>query len=130
LFPFIVSVFQANLEVRLNLTFAATMKLLYSLLTLLPGVLALGQDSVVTLKSAAGLLQLAGGGLDGQILVSANDWWGVIRAAEDLASDIGKVTGKNMTLGGWQKSTTASASSAVTYEYREPLNNINVSCNK
>lgn len=102
------------------------MKLLYPVLTLLPGVLALGQAPIVTLKSAPGLLQLAGHGVDGQILLSANDWWGVARAAQDLAGDIGKVTGKNLTLGNWKKAA-APAKTTVTYEYHEPTNNINVS---
>jgi len=64
-------------------------------------VAALGQNATVTTSSAAGLLQLAGSGQDNQILVSANDFWGVLRAAEDLAGDIGKVVGKNLTLGNW-----------------------------
>jgi hypothetical protein len=107
------------------------MKLLYSLFTLLPGVLALGQNQTVSLKSGPKLLQLAGRGLDGQILVSSNDWWGVVRAAEDLAGDIGKVTGRNLTLGNWKNKGTKPDNkgdrTTVTYEYREPTNDINVS---
>ena len=72
------------------------------LLGLIPSVLALGQNATVTLNSAPGLFQLAGSGTAGQILLSANDWWGVIRAAQDLAGDFGKVTGRNLTLGNWQ----------------------------
>ncbi|TVY84194.1 hypothetical protein LSUE1_G001541 [Lachnellula suecica] len=65
-------------------------------------VAALGQNATITTTApASGLLQLAGTGIDGQILLSADDWWGVIRAAEDLATDFGKVTGKNLTLGNW-----------------------------
>jgi hypothetical protein len=102
------------------------MKLLCSLITLLPGVLALGQDPVVTSQSKPGLLQLAGYGINGQILVSANDWFGVIRAAEDLAGDLGKVTGKNLTLGNWRKTKTP-AQATISYEYVEPTSNIEVS---
>ncbi|KAH8596621.1 glycoside hydrolase family 115 protein [Bisporella sp. PMI_857] len=76
------------------------MKLL-PILALLPSVLALGQEPIVTTVQKAGLLQLAGQGINGQILLSADDWWGVIRAAEDLASDFGKISGKNLTLGSW-----------------------------
>ncbi|TVY88717.1 hypothetical protein LAWI1_G004163, partial [Lachnellula willkommii] len=72
---------------------------------LLSSVLALGQNATVTTSPTAGLLQLAGNGLDGQILLSADDWWGVIRAAEDLARDFGKVTGRNLTLGNWGSTT-------------------------
>lgn len=64
---------------------------------------ALGQNQTVSLTSSNGL-QIAGSGINGQILVSANDWWGVLRAAEDLAGDVGKVTGKNLTLGNWMAS--------------------------
>jgi len=74
-----------------------------ALLPLLSSVIALGQNATVTTVSPSSeLLHLAGSGLDGQILLSANDWWGVIRAAEDLAADFGKVTGKNLTLGNWR----------------------------
>ncbi|KAG9235610.1 hypothetical protein BJ875DRAFT_528789 [Amylocarpus encephaloides] len=70
---------------------------------LLPSVaVALGQNATVTTNSGdSSLLQLAGNGINGQILVSSDDWWGVIRAAEDLAIDFGRVTGKNLTLGNW-----------------------------
>jgi hypothetical protein len=83
-----------------------TMKIPTLLLALLPSVLALGQNATVTTTAGKGLLQLAGSGIDRQILVSANDWFGVLRAAEDLAGDFGKVTGKNLTLGNWQKKVT------------------------
>lgn len=70
--------------------------------SVLPAVLALGQNATVTTtKPGRGSLQLGGRAVDGQILVSDQDWWGVIRAAEDVALDIGKVTGKNLTLGNW-----------------------------
>jgi hypothetical protein len=75
---------------------------LLALPALCSSVAAFGQNATVTTKPAPGLLQLAGSGIDGQILVSANDWWGVIRAAQDLAIDFGKVTGKNLTLENWQ----------------------------
>jgi len=81
------------------------MKTAVFLLALLPSILALGQNATVSLTGGNGLLQLAGGGTNGQILVSANDWWGVIRAAQDLAGDVGKVTGKNLTLGNWVSGT-------------------------
>lgn len=79
-----------------------TKSFLLALSALSSSVTAFGQNKTVTTKSSPGLLQLAGAGIDGQILVSANDWWGVIRAAQDLATDFGKVTGKNLTLGNWQ----------------------------
>ena len=75
---------------------------------ILPGILALGQNQTVTLTGGNGLLQLAGNGKNGQILLSSNDWWGVIRAAEDLAMDFARVTGKNLTLANWLSSGTPS----------------------
>ena len=74
------------------------------LAALASGVNALGQNATVTLSPGKGLFQLASSGINGQILVSANDWWGVLRAAEDLAGDVGKVTGRNLTLGNWMAS--------------------------
>ena len=71
---------------------------------LVSGTNALGQNATVSLTPGKGLFQLAGSGINGQILVSANDWWGVLRAAEDLAGDVGKVVGKNLTLGNWMAS--------------------------
>jgi hypothetical protein len=78
-----------------------TKSFLLALSALASSVTAFGQNATVTTKASPGLLQLAGSGIDGQILVSANDWWGVIRAAQDLATDFGKVTGTNLTLGDW-----------------------------
>jgi hypothetical protein len=123
------------------------MKLLMTsaLLALLPSVLALGQSPTVTLTGGYGDLQLAGSGVHGQILLSANDWWGVIRAAQDLAGDVGKVTGRNLTLGNWRaggKNASISPSPAngdhvgtethggettVLYTYNPTTNYINVS---
>lgn len=117
------------------------------LLLLVPVVLGLGQNATISLTNKPGLLQLGGKGLQGQIVVSPNDWWGVIRAAEDLAFDFGRVTGTNLTLGSSQKGPggpgggpggpkedgpkpgggPGGASSTVDYEYREPTSNTNVS---
>jgi hypothetical protein len=73
-----------------------------ALLALVPGIWALGQSPTISLTGGRGDLKLAGDSINGQILLSANDWWGVIRAAQDLAGDVGKVTGKNLTLGNWR----------------------------
>lgn len=112
-------------------------------LALLPGVLALGQSQTVAFTAGNGRLQLAGNGVDGQILLSANDWWGVIRAAADLAGDVGKVTGRNLTLGNWKaggptsdtvletrgqnNTETRGAETTVLYTYFPTTNNVNVS---
>ena len=48
----------------------------------------------VMFDSAPGAFQLAKDGISARILVDANDWAGVIRAAKDLGDDVGKVTGK------------------------------------
>lgn len=114
-------------------------------LALLPSVLALGHSPTATLIGGHGDFQLARNGVHGQILLSANDWWGVIRAAQDLAGDVGKVTGTNLTLGNWRaggKNTHISPSPAngdhvdaethggettVLYTYNPTTNYINVS---
>ena len=48
----------------------------------------------VMFESAPGAFQLAKDGASAKILVDADDWAGVIRAAKDLGDDVGKVTGK------------------------------------
>lgn len=74
-------------------------------LSLFPLTAALGQDpTITTIKPKNGTsspLQIAGKGLNPQILVSKEEWWGVLRAAEDLAADLGKVVGENLTLAYW-----------------------------
>ncbi|KAI8304778.1 hypothetical protein K4K59_012609 [Colletotrichum sp. SAR11_240] len=70
-----------------------------TLASLAPLVSALGQQAIVSFKSGDNTFQIAGGNVKaGQILVSSDDYWGVIRAAGDLAVDFGRVTGTNYTL--------------------------------
>jgi hypothetical protein len=81
---------------------------------------ALGQERIISTSSHGSHLQLAGGQVGkGQILVSSNDYWGVIRAAGDLAIDFGRVTGTNYTLSNGEKKATPAA-----YTYN-PVNNMN-----
>nr|XP_036578602.1 immunoglobulin i-set domain-containing protein [Colletotrichum truncatum]KAF6785897.1 immunoglobulin i-set domain-containing protein [Colletotrichum truncatum] len=73
--------------------------LVAALTGLAPLVSALGQQSIISFKSGTNTFQIAGGNVRaGQILVSSDDYWGVIRAAGDLALDFGRVTGTNYTL--------------------------------
>ena len=85
----------------------------------LPAITALGQNATITTKADSSLLQLAGKDISGQILLSSEDWWGVIRAAEDLAHDFGRVTGKNLTLGNWSPKNTTSVSTSPKQAKRE-----------
>jgi hypothetical protein len=81
---------------------------------------ALGQEGLISTNSHGSDLQIAGGHVGkGQILVSSNDYWGVIRAAGDLALDFGRVTGTNYTLSNGEK---GAAPAAYTYN---PVNNMN-----
>ncbi|KAK3321852.1 hypothetical protein B0H66DRAFT_475250 [Apodospora peruviana] len=83
---------------------------------------ALGQERIIAFNNngSSGALQLAGGSVGkGQILVSSNEYWGVIRAAGDLALDFGRVTGINYTLSNGGNSTRP-----ATYVYK-PINNMN-----
>ncbi|KAL1901028.1 hypothetical protein Sste5346_002093 [Sporothrix stenoceras] len=83
-------------------------------------VAALGQQPIISFNnSVEGSLQLAGGSSTGQILVSSSDYWGVIRAAGDLAVDFGRVTGTNLTL-----SNGVSGAAPESYVYL-PVNNQN-----
>lgn len=89
-------------------------------LTLTSVVAGLGQERIISINATAGAFQIAGGSVSkGQILVSDNDYWGVIRAAGDLAIDFGRVTGINYTL-----SSGKAGSAPVSYSYR-PINNMN-----
>ncbi len=81
---------------------------------------ALGQQSIISTSGNGGDFQIAGGHVGaGQILVSSNDYWGVIRAAGDLAVDFGRVTGTNYTLSNGDKKAKPAA-----YVYK-PINNMN-----
>jgi hypothetical protein len=83
-------------------------------------VAALGQERIISLNGTGAALQIAGGPVSkGQILVSSNDYWGVIRAAGDLALDFGRVTGTNYTLSNGE-----AGSEPAIYQYR-PVNNMN-----
>jgi len=83
-------------------------------------VSGLGQQPIVAFTNSTGTYQIAGGSISaGQILVSSNDYWGVIRAAGDLAMDFGRVTGTNYTL-----SNGVNASAPASYVYN-PVNNMN-----
>lgn len=67
---------------------------------LAPLVSALGQQTIISFTEVPGSFRLAGGDsvAQPQIRVSGDDYWGVIRAAGDLAKDFGRVTGTNFTL--------------------------------
>lgn len=83
-------------------------------------VAGLGQQAIVAFNSSTGTFQIAGGSISaGQILVSNNDFWGVIRAAGDLGADFGRVTGTNYSL-----SNGVNASAPASYLYN-PVNNMN-----
>ena len=70
---------------------------LLSLLTLLQLATAIGQKAVVSFNGSLGGLQLAGG-QTAQLMLSSDDWPGVVRAGKDLAMDFGRVTGTNLTM--------------------------------
>jgi hypothetical protein len=65
-----------------------------SFVSLFGVALGLVQNKTITFAPQHGALELTGS--HGQILVDANDWWGVQKAAGDLAIDFGRVTGKNL----------------------------------
>ena len=98
---------------------------LAGLASLAPFVAGLGQKKIISFNQADGAFQIAGGSISqGQILVSNDDYWGVIRAAGDLATDFGRVTGKNFTLSSGQS---AAAPAEYTFRPIDVSNNTNVS---
>jgi hypothetical protein len=79
-----------------------------------PLVAGLGQQPVISFTSVHNAFQLAGGSITKpQILVSSQDYWGVIRAAGDLAKDFGRVTGTNFTLSNGE-----AGAAPAAYSYR------------
>lgn len=87
-----------------------------------PLVAGLGQQPVISFNSVHNAFQLAGGSVTKpQILVSSDDYWGVIRAAGDLAKDFGLVTGTNFTL-----SNGAAGAAPASYSYRPTTTNYTV----
>lgn len=89
-----------------------------------PLVTALGQKPVISFTSVKDAFQLVGGSItQPQILVSDNDYWGVIRAAGDLAKDFGRVTGTNFTL-----SNGNAGAGPASYEYHAAASNYTSVC--
>jgi hypothetical protein len=85
-----------------------------SLLGLLPMAAGLGQQSIVAFNKSDDAFQLVGGDAgSGQIRVSKDEYWGVIRAAGDLAIDFGRVTGTNFTLSNGKRN-----SSPAKYKFK------------
>ena len=68
------------------------------LLSLVVSAGALGQQASIAFEDGDGSLQLASDGSSPQIILDGADWPGVIRAAHDLAADLGRVTGTNGTV--------------------------------
>lgn len=66
--------------------------------TFVSSVSAIGQELTFTFQNGDPGLQLAGNGISPIIRLDRNDWPGVIRAAQDLAVDFGRVTGRNGTV--------------------------------
>ncbi|MCJ1436841.1 hypothetical protein MMC27_006223 [Xylographa pallens] len=56
------------------------------------------QQATLSFTSDSSSLQLAGNGVKSQIILDGKDWPGVIRTANDLAMDFGRVTGTNATI--------------------------------
>lgn len=61
-------------------------------------VLGIGQKTIIAFNSTTGSLDLASGGSAVQIIADQADWPAVLRAANDLTLDFGRVTGKNGSL--------------------------------
>lgn len=132
------SILISSLRVRVSTSYAFTMRsgLLLALSSAGASLVsALGQKPVVSFNGTSSDFQIAGGSIKvGQILVSENDYWGVIRAAGDLAIDFGRVTGTNYTLSTDSRlsgsnasavsNSTASGAAAAVYSFN-PVNNQN-----
>ena len=76
-------------------------------------VLAIGQSTCVTFDAAPSSFPIVTSGQGTPILLSADDWPGVQRAAFDFASDIQKVTGVEPSLSNVTASSIPTLSSAI-----------------
>lgn len=88
--------------------------LLATVIGFAPSASALGQKQIISFTGDSDAFQVAGGAISQpQILVSSNEYWGVIRAAGDLAKDFGRVTGTNFTLSNGE-----AGAEPAAYEYK------------
>lgn len=92
------------------------------LLLVLPSlILGLGQQSVVSFEDREGSLLLADGSSSPTIVVDENDSPSVIRAANDLAIDFGRVTGVNGSVINASASAATFSGSIVVGQVDSPL---------
>lgn len=63
--------------------------------SLLITVSALGQNATIAFNTSMGGLMLGSRSASAKIMVDGADWPGVLRVADDLAADFGRVTGVN-----------------------------------
>ena len=68
---------------------------LLSLLSVASTALAIGQNATIAFNASVGSYELASGGSSVQIMADTNDWPAVLKAANDLSQDFGRVTGSN-----------------------------------
>ncbi|KFY81676.1 hypothetical protein V500_11192 [Pseudogymnoascus sp. VKM F-4518 (FW-2643)] len=99
------------------------LKLLPSL-ALFSAVSALGQKQTIGFTASHDAFQLFGSShgnheSSGQILVSPNDYWGVQKAAGDLATDFGRVTGTNLSLTAYGAKT-----AQAVYKWHAPTSDV------
>lgn len=83
-------------------------RILLGILFIAYGVHAIGQSTCVSFKSSGSTFPIVSSGKATPVLLSADEWPGVQRAAQDFAADIQRVTGQKPSL----SNVTASASSA------------------
>ncbi|KAK8058078.1 immunoglobulin I-set domain-containing protein [Apiospora phragmitis] len=104
---------------RVQLTRAVLSLIAATAVSLVSG---LGQAPVISFQEVPGGFQLAGGPIaQPQILVSDNEYWGVVRAAGDLAKDFDRVTGNNFSLSNGEI-----GAQPLAYEYRPITTNYTV----
>lgn len=75
-----------------------TQPLVTWLVPLITRALAIGQSPTVTFEPSPGALALASKNQSVQIMIEDGDWTAVAKAANDLALDFGRVTGRNGTV--------------------------------
>ena len=71
------------------------LRFLFCFLSLVSTALSIGQNATITFNATQGPLSLASAGSSVQIIADETEWPAVLRVANDLAADFGRVTGTN-----------------------------------
>ncbi|KAI0077007.1 hypothetical protein K474DRAFT_1707684 [Panus rudis PR-1116 ss-1] len=88
-------------------------RIFLGILAIAHGVYAIGQSTCVSFKSSGSTFPIVSSGKATPVLLSADEWPGVQRAAQDFAADIQRVTSQKPTLSNVTASASAKSTTAI-----------------